>query len=1004
MTRRQQAGGRALEAGSAFVLRTPLLPLASVYLSAALEPADEGGLRAFCEVASTVSDGIWAASRDGGENSAKVLANVGSDPSCLAAARKYALRMATRATPFGLFAGWSTGRIGRASRFTVPSPEACRRVTYPDAMWLEDTIACMTSGDQVTLVVNPAARALTKMIVIPESSVDHGLEIVRTSILDAVLRVARVGISERQLVHRVLNVLGRAPVHKSQVEEFVQRLRKAIVLVPVQAAYVTVPHSGRLPVTRALGRGQLRPLGRWLRAADLRARDGRWPSYVAISEGVRRELTCAHGTLRVHVDLLKPGTPTLARSTAEALVRTVEQLSIYARRRHERALADVVSQLRNRYDERFVPLLKVLDEDTGVRWASGSPTGVGSVDATVVVLLASHGSVTCEPLRIPASVPSEEELDQTISEGLSILASVGHSDAGAVVVLKRAFGPSCSRMLARFCRSDRRLLKVVRGLLVQEEEYFNGAVCADVVYLPRRSIANAVIRPSLREYEIVCNGTAGVSQTRQIGLADLEVACRAGRVVLRSRRLGREVVARVGSALSSFESETRAFQFFSILQEQSGPESIYWHWGSLGVLPRLPRVTIGSVIVSCAQWNATAQTIRGAHGPVTDRDVEHWREVNEVPDVVVMCEADRELMIDFRHRPMREVFRDEMRRGKHVRLAEMLPSAEQLTAADDGQARYVSEVVVPCVRRRSSDKPRRPAAKDRAKSSIAKSSITVKPLGSEWTYAKIYCARRHSDRLIAREIAPAIESARQSGHVVEWFFVRYQDPRSHLRVRIRGEWRGVSERLVPRLSGCLTDLERGLIVSDYAWCTYEPETERYGGAQIMGLAEAVFCADTRAIVEILQRRWAPTAEDRLIVGAVSVTCLLRDFGYDASTLIGMLQRLRDRVPCSAVERPVLRGNASRLMRTMGRRLAAEYGNGAQAQLARVFAPRSAICSDISARLQADASGAAKMGRIVADMAHMSVNRVLSHPSARSEYVLYDVAQLALRAESARSRS
>ena len=109
--------------------------------------------------------------------------------------------------------------------------------------------------------------------------------------------------------------------------------------------------------------------------------------------------------------------------------------------------------------------------------------------------------------------------------------------------LQSVLGPSGALWLARFCHASPRLAELVQGHLRAEEAAHAGnAVFAEVAHLPEGRVGNVVCRPALRQYEIPFLTTPGVPGDSQLPLADLALALRDGRLVLRSRRLGREVV------------------------------------------------------------------------------------------------------------------------------------------------------------------------------------------------------------------------------------------------------------------------------------------------------------------------------------------------------------------------------------------------------------------------------------------------------------------------------
>lgn len=121
------------------------------------------------------------------------------------------------------------------------------------------------------------------------------------------------------------------------------------------------------------------------------------------------------------------------------------------------------------------------------------------------------------------------------------------------------------------------------------------------------------------------------------------------------------------------------------------------------------------------------------------------------------------------------------------------------------------------------------------------------PPGSEWTYLKLYTGPASADWLLREMIAPLTHDLISSGAVDRWFFLRYGDPRFHLRVRFHGDDPAILEAVQRLAAGAL---EAGL-AQDAQLGTYQREIERYGGADGILVAERLFHADSDAVIALL---------------------------------------------------------------------------------------------------------------------------------------------------------
>jgi hypothetical protein len=229
-----------------------------------------------------------------------------------------------------------------------------------------------------------------------------------------------------------------------------------------------------------------------------------------------------------------------------------------------------------------------------------------------------------------------------------IAASAEAVDAGDYrFLLSRCHGPSGARMLGRFCHGEPRLQAMVKAHLRAEEELRPGCVFAEVVHLPEGRQGNILCRPLLRGYEIPFLGASGAPAERQIPVQDLLVSVVDDRVVLRSRRLDREVVPRLTSA-HNYNRGLSLYRFLCKLQDQDAGDR-GWSWGSLDRPPFLPRVRRGRQVLARARWQFEAgdfKPVLDARGAEAHRALRNFRASFNLPRQVMLADGDNELPVD----------------------------------------------------------------------------------------------------------------------------------------------------------------------------------------------------------------------------------------------------------------------------------------------------------------------------------------------------------------------
>jgi len=123
-------------------------------------------------------------------------------------------------------------------------------------------------------------------------------------------------------------------------------------------------------------------------------------------------------------------------------------------------------------------------------------------------------------------------------------------------------------------------------------------------------------------------------------------------------------------------------------------------------------------------------------------------------------------------------------------------------------------------------------------------------LGEEWLYYKVYCGVRIADLILEEVIAPLSEELLEKKLIHEWFFIRYNDPDPHLRLRFK-----LSD--VKKIGGVINVFNKYVSIyfqANLIWKvqtdTYVRELERYG-LSTMTLSEQLFFHDSLLIINAL---------------------------------------------------------------------------------------------------------------------------------------------------------
>jgi thiopeptide-type bacteriocin biosynthesis protein len=571
-----------------------------------------------------------------------------------------------------------------------------------------------------------------------------------------------------------------------------------------------------------------------------------------------------------------------------------------------------------------------------------------------------------------------------------------------------AGGAPGARLLGRFCHADPGLHQGVEAHLRAEEALRPDAAFAEIVHLPEGRVGNILSRPVLRAHEIPFLGRSGAPPNRQIPITDLRVSVGSGRVVLRSARLGREVLPRLTTAHNFTLRSLGIYRFLCTLQQQGTLGGLGWSWGPLETAPFLPRVVAGRLVLARACWNVAAAELKPlveARGAAQFAAVQAWRAERGLPRYVALADFDNELLVDLDNVLSIGAFLHLVKGRDQARLVELFPPPDALCVRGP-EGRFVHELVIPFVRVAPAEMRADPAPPPAIASAVRRRF----PPGSEWLYAKLYTGPATADRVLTETVRPLVEEVTHLGLAGGWFFIRYADPDPHLRLRFHGDAGRLAAELLPRLEAAVAPLLEDGRVWRMQLDTYVREVERYGGDDGILLAERLFCVDSECALSILESVPGDEGLDwRWKLALWGVDLLLDALGLDLAE-----KRTWARGRRAAFARE-FRAD-SRLNRQLGEKFRSErqgladlrdrlHNEGgleypALRALRRRTEGLAGIAGELRALERAGRLGAA-LPELAASYAHMHVNRMLRSAHRFQELAIYDLLDRLYLAQSAR---
>jgi thiopeptide-type bacteriocin biosynthesis protein len=144
-----------------------------------------------------------------------------------------------------------------------------------------------------------------------------------------------------------------------------------------------------------------------------------------------------------------------------------------------------------------------------------------------------------------------------------------------------------------------------------------------------------------------------------------------------------------------------------------------------------------------------------------------------------------------------------------------------------------------------------------------------------------------------------------------WFFIRYADPDPHLRWRLHAAPFARPSAIRRAVENAIKPLVASGRVSRAGFDTYQREIERYGGPEGIEASEELFCADSDAVIDILDAladSGDAAADLRWRLAIAGTDRLLADFDLGLETRMGLMQEQRAAFGCESHVTPAFAGN------------------------------------------------------------------------------------------------
>lgn len=561
-----------------------------------------------------------------------------------------------------------------------------------------------------------------------------------------------------------------------------------------------------------------------------------------------------------------------------------------------------------RYGTRPVPLLQAIDAEMGIGYSNlvadvpaplldGMPArlpGGGEPDATSLLaenqvqsflkklLTTDAYAVTIHEKDLQMLPGDTRDLPSTMSVIFRLIES-GEQD----IFVEGFSGTSAVNLLGRFCYGSPEINRLVETIAAHEIQTHPGAILAEIDHLPDDRIGNILRRPAFRDYRIPIATGPGGARGKLVPLKELWIRIVGGQVRLYWEKEKKEVIPRLSTAHNYNKRGVELYQFLCDLQSEGNRTSLSFGWRVRSKF--LPRVSTRNIVLSPARWTleqADFEHLLHAKEEELMNIVRAFREKWRMPVTVLLAEGDNELLIDMDNPLMVASLVFQLKGKEGALFKEYLNDRHRGITDKEGHGyanQFVGSILLDQVR------PASGAFNLLQQKEVERSFIP----GSEWLYYKFYCGVQFADEILLKVIKPFFSRHQKEERVDSFFFIRYNDPDYHLRVRFH-------VRDLDALPAIMEDMNRRIrkfrdagIIWRIQIDTYDREIERYGSNTIQ-FAEQLFYFDSLAVLRFLTVCSGDRREEfRWLWGLKAVDELLDAFAFSATDKLAIVTSVKD---------------------------------------------------------------------------------------------------------------
>jgi hypothetical protein len=598
---------------------------------------------------------------------------------------KYASRISTRCTPFGLFASCAAGTFDEETEMQFHKEESHTRSTRFDMSFLSqlqlELLKDKNIRNDLSFYPNTSLYVVGNHFRYIEYTFknkrrEYSLEgFTWSEYIDLILEKAKNGEKINELAKSIVD----EDINLEEATDFIEDLINNQILVSELELTVTGKDYFKGLLNRIEGIPESEATLKWLKELDeqllkIDAKVGNTTSsYQDLIELSRNKFSDFNTKYLLQTDSFsKLKTNTLNKEVIPQLKEAITLFSKIATSFSNHKIDTFKTAFRKRFDDAEIALNVVLDSEIGISYGDKKYDNSHFLnDIALGHSSSKYQQITWtgfDSLMQQKLFTAYQSNDQTVTltdkdlerfkgewdspDTFSALIEVVPESENEKIHITNTGGSSGAFLLGRFTNGDDDLFNHVQEILDFEAQSNPDKIIAEIVHLPEARTGNILQRANNRNYEISYLGNSSLDTSQQILIDDVLVSVKYNKIILRSKKLNKEIIPKLTNAHNFKGNPLPIYEFLCDLQNQEKTGSVGFYWNSIFLNhPYLPRVEYKNLILSKARW-----LIRVSDFDVIFKnddilpEIEKWRLKLKMPVLVDFVERDNRLLINLNNK------------------------------------------------------------------------------------------------------------------------------------------------------------------------------------------------------------------------------------------------------------------------------------------------------------------------------------------------------------------